>query len=180
MKRKRIMLYLALLCLFCGCGKQKAEKPEAEVIESKTIYNDFIFTLTAEKVSYTEEEAGEEEPFSYTLEMEYTGDERLRLWYGGYSLGSVNVMKGGKPVYERAVPDILYRFELEKGEHITITEWRGWHTEDEESLTTGVYTVEGEIDFQIGEVYEAYEDDEDKPENNDYIHCKLSLPLMIQ
>lgn len=176
MKRKRIMLYLAVLCLFCGCGKPKAEEPGAETIESKIIYNDFIFTLTAEKVFYTEEEAGEEEPFSYTLEMEYTGDERLRLWYG-YSLGYVGVMKGGKPVYDRVVPDLLSRLELEKGDHITIIEWKGWHTEDEESLTDGVYTVEGEIDFQIGEVHEAYED---KPKNNDYVYCKLSLPLVIQ
>lgn len=65
MKKFRLFLLLIILVFACGCGKQKAETAESEVIESKTIYNDFIFTLTAEKVFYTEEEAGEEEPFSY-------------------------------------------------------------------------------------------------------------------
>lgn len=173
MKRKRIILYLAVLCLFCGCGKQKAEEIDAEAIESKTEYNDFIFTLTAEKVLYTEEEAGEEEPFSYRLEMEYTGNKQLLVWYGA-SPGYVDVMKGGKPVYKTVKELPLRHLYLEKGDHITITEWTGWHKEYEESLTAGGYTVEGEISFQIGEVYE------DEPENNDYVYCRLSLPLMIQ
>ena len=105
--------------------------------------------------------------------MEYTGNKRLLVWYGA-SLGYVDVMKGGKPVYKTRRLYPLKRIYLEKGSHITITEWTGKHTEKEANLTAGVYKVEGEIGFQIGEVYE------DEPENNDYVYCRLSLPLMIQ
>ena len=180
MKKKWMILFLLVSCLLCSCAGEEKETFGSDLTSTVTL-NDFIFTLTAEKTVYTEEEAaGEEDPFSYKLEMEYTGEERIRIWHAG-SIGTIAVWNGEKVFYSVDIEMELMHSYLERNDRITIDEWTGeiWTGEpmlEEQKLVPGIYTVTGYIDFQVGEEYE----DVNHLKDNDNIDCSLSLPLVIQ
>ena len=175
MKKKWMITYLLIYCLLCGCASQKAEELISGVMVSEITFNDFTFILTAEKVVYTEKEAGEENPFSYKLEMEYTGEERIRLWHAR-QIGTIAVWNAEEDFYSKDIEGELMSSYLEKNDRIIIAEWTGELVSEEQELVSGIYTVTGYIDFQVGEEHE----DVNHLKDNEYIDCSLSLPLVIQ